>query len=401
MRPLKDRCVVLGITGGIAAYKAADLVSRLKKMGADVKVIMTRSAAEFIAPLTLQSLSQNPVAMDMFEEPRSWEIRHISLAQSADVFVIAPCTANVIGKIAGGLADDLLTTTVMATKAPVLIAPAMNTNMYENPIVQQNIQKLTSLGYTFIAPESGRLACGDIGRGKLADPAHIAEYVQIAALRPSGDLRGRRILVTAGATQEALDPVRYLTNHSSGKMGYAVANAAYLRGADVVLVSAPSQQAALPGVTVLPVVSAREMYAAVMEQAPDADAVIKAAAVADFRPAEQAGQKLKKSGIASMELQLTANPDILQELGDLFGGKKVIAGFCMETQDLLARAKEKLARKGADFIVANDLTTAGAGFGTDTNVVTILSADGSADSLPLMEKDAVANELLDRIAAKL
>lgn len=401
MRPLKDRCVVLGITGGIAAYKAADLVSRLKKMGADVKVIMTRSAAEFIAPLTLQSLSQNQVAMDMFEEPRSWEIRHISLAQSADVFVIAPCTANVIGKIAGGLADDLLTTTVMATKAPVLIAPAMNTNMYENPIVQQNIQKLTSLGYTFIAPESGRLACGDIGRGKLADPAHIAEYVQIAALRPSGDLRGRRILVTAGATQEALDPVRYLTNHSSGKMGYAVANAAYLRGADVVLVSAPSQQAALPGVTVLPVVSAREMYAAVMEQAPDADAVIKAAAVADFRPAEQAGQKLKKSGIASMELQLTANPDILQELGDLFGGKKVIAGFCMETQDLLARAKEKLARKGADFIVANDLTTAGAGFGTDTNVVTILSADGSADSLPLMEKDAVANELLDRIAAKL
>ncbi len=401
MRPLKDRCVVLGITGGIAAYKAADLVSRLKKMGADVKVIMTRSAAEFIAPLTLQSLSQNPVAMDMFEEPRSWEIRHISLAQSADVFVIAPCTANVIGKIAGGLADDLLTTTVMATKAPVLIAPAMNTNMYENPIVQQNIQKLTSLGYTFIAPESGRLACGDIGRGKLADPAHIAEYVQIAALRPSGDLRGRRILVTAGATQEALDPVRYLTNHSSGKMGYAVANAAYLRGADVVLVSAPSQQAALPGVTVLPVVSAREMYAAVMEQAPDADAVIKAAAVADFRPAEQAGQKLKKTGIASMELQLTANPDILQELGDLFGGKKVIAGFCMETQDLLARAKEKLARKGADFIVANDLTTAGAGFGTDTNVVTILSADGSADSLPLMEKDAVANELLDRIAAKL
>ena len=401
MRPLKDRCVVLGITGGIAAYKAADLVSRLKKMGADVKVIMTRSAAEFIAPLTLQSLSQNPVAMDMFEEPRSWEIRHISLAQSAVVFVIAPCTANVIGKIAGGLADDLLTTTVMATKAPVLIAPAMNTNMYENPIVQQNIQKLTSLGYTFIAPESGRLACGDIGRGKLADPAHIAEYVQIAALRPSGDLRGRRILVTAGATQEALDPVRYLTNHSSGKMGYAVANAAYLRGADVVLVSAPSQQAALPGVTVLPVVSAREMYAAVMEQAPDADAVIKAAAVADFRPAEQAGQKLKKTGIASMELQLTANPDILQELGDLFGGKKVIAGFCMETQDLLARAKEKLARKGADFIVANDLTTAGAGFGTDTNVVTILSADGSADSLPLMEKDAVANELLDRIAAKL
>ena len=258
MRPLKDRCVVLGITGGIAAYKAADLVSRLKKMGADVKVIMTRSAAEFIAPLTLQSLSQNPVAMDMFEEPRSWEIRHISLAQSADVFVIAPCTANVIGKIAGGLADDLLTTTVMATKAPVLIAPAMNTNMYENPIVQQNIQKLTSLGYTFIAPESGRLACGDIGRGKLADPAHIAEYVQIAALRPSGDLRGRRILVTAGATQEALDPVRYLTNHSSGKMGYAVANAAYLRGADVVLVSAPSQQAALPGVTTPDVVPGEE-----------------------------------------------------------------------------------------------------------------------------------------------
>lgn len=401
MRPLKDRSVVLGITGGIAAYKAADLVSRLKKMGADVKVIMTRSAAEFIAPLTLQSLSQNPVAMDMFEEPRSWEIRHISLAQSADVFVIAPCTANVIGKIAGGLADDLLTTTVMATKAPVLIAPAMNTNMYENPIVQQNIQKLTSLGYTFIDPESGRLACGDIGRGKLAEPAHIAEYVQIAALRPSGDLRGRRILVTAGATQEALDPVRYLTNHSSGKMGYAVANAAYLRGADVVLVSAPSQQTALPGVTVLPVVSAREMYAAVMEQAPNADAVIKAAAVADFRPAQQAEQKLKKSGIASMELQLTANPDILQELGDRFGGQKVIAGFCMETQDLLARAKEKLARKGADFIVANDLTTAGAGFGTDTNVVTILAADGSADSLPLMEKDAVANELLDRIAAKL
>lgn len=401
MLPLKDRCIVLGVTGGIAAYKAADLVSRLKKMGAEVKVIMTRSAMEFVTPLTFQSLSQNPVAHHMFDEPKSWEIQHISLAQAADVFVVAPCTANVIGKIAGGIADDLLTTTVMATRAPVLIAPAMNTNMYENIIVQQNIQKLSNLGYTFIEPESGRLACGDTGKGKLAAPERIADFIRIAAQRPGGDLAGRKILVTAGATREALDPVRYLTNHSSGKMGYAVANAAYLRGADVTLVSGPGNQTALPGITVIPVTSAMEMYHAVMEHAEQADAIVKAAAVADFRPVNPATQKLKKGKDDISEIQLTQNPDILQALGNTFGGRKIIAGFCMETQDLLLHAAEKLRKKKADLIVANDLTTSGAGFGTDTNVVTILDADGTSETLPIMEKEAVANKLLDKIAAKL
>lgn len=397
MLPLENRCIVLGITGGIAAYKAADLTSRLKKLGADIRVIMTRSAAKFICPLTLQTLSQNPVAIDMFEEPKSWEVRHIALAQAADVFVIAPCTANVIGKIAGGIADDMLTTTVMATRAPVLLAPAMNTQMYENPIVQENLSKLSRLGYQIIAPENGRLACGDMGTGKLADPERIADAVLSAALRPVGDLSGHSVLVTAGATQEALDPVRFLTNHSSGKMGYAIANAAYLRGADVTLIAAPNTQKAFEGIKIVNVISAQDMFDAVMENAENADMIIKAAAVADFRPAEYQDQKIKKAGKDSICLPLASNPDILQALGDRFGGKKMIAGFCMETENLLENAQKKLKKKNADFIVANNLTNAGAGFGTDTNVVTILSKDGKTEALPCMSKNAVANALLDRL----
>ena len=401
MLPLENRCIVLGITGGIAAYKAADLTSRLKKLGADVRVIMTHSAEKFISPLTLQTLSQNPVALDMFEEPKSWEVRHIALAQAADIFVIAPCTANVLGKIASGIADDMLTTTVMATRAPILLAPAMNTQMYENPIVQENLSKLSHLGYTIIAPESGRLACGDVGTGKLADPERIADAVLSAALRPGGDLSGRKILVTAGATREALDPVRFLTNHSSGKMGYAIANAAYLRGADVTLVAAPNTQKALDGIHTIHVVSAQEMFDAVMNQAENADIIIKAAAVADFRPAEYQNQKLKKADKSSMNIPLVSNPDILQALGDRFGGKKIIAGFCMETENLMENARIKLQKKKVDFIVANNLTTAGAGFGTDTNVVTILSKDGSAEALPCMSKADVAQVLLDRLTKAL
>lgn len=396
---LKNKTVVLGVTGGIAAYKALELTSRLKKAEADIKIIMTKAAAEFVSPLSFQSLSQNPVALDMFEEPKAWEIRHISLAKAADVFAVVPATANFLGKAANGIADDMLTTTYTACKAPKLIAPAMNTNMFENPVTQENIKKLKSLGAEFVMPAEGRLACGDVGTGKLADIDLIFENIARVALSKDADLRGKKVVVSAGATREALDPVRYLTNHSSGKMGFAIAKAAYLRGADVTLVAGAHTCPEARGINTVNVSSALEMRGAVLSAAEDADIIIMAAAVADYRPKSVSDSKIKKS-CGDMSLELTRNPDILKELGEKYAGKKVIVGFAMETEELIKNAAEKCAAKGADFIVANNLSTAGAGFGTDTNVASIVRPDGSAEDLPKMSKDELADIILTE-AAKL
>lgn len=392
---LKGKTVVLGVTGGIAVYKALDVVSGLKKLGADVKVMMTKSATEFVAPITFQAISQNPVAVSMFEEPKAWEIQHISLAKAADITAIVPATANIIGKIANGIADDMVSTTVMATTSPVIIAPAMNTNMYKNPILQRNIETLKELGYLFINPDSGRLACGDTGEGKLAPVDVVIEEIKNALLYPEKDLKGRKILVTAGPTQEAFDPVRYITNHSSGKMGYAIAKVALCRGAEVTLVSGAVNIAPPRGVNVISVTSARDMFEAVMENAENCDTVIKAAAVADYRPETIAEDKIKKSG--EMTVSLASNPDILKTLGEKFGGKKTLVGFCMETRDLIENATKKLEAKNLDFIVANNIKTEGAGFGTDTNVVTIIARNGDKTEIPLASKEEIANKILDRI----
>lgn len=394
MNRMYNKTVVVGVSGGIAAYKAAELVRALKKEGAQVYVMMTKSACEFVTPLTFQTLSQNFVVSGMFEQPHTWEVEHISLAKKADAVVICPATANCIGKIASGIADDFLTTTVMATTAPVLIAASMNDQMYANPIVQENIAKLQAHGYQMIEPETGELACGTSGKGRLASADTILEAVAYAVTPKN--LRGKHILVTAGPTQEAADPVRYLTNHSSGKMGYAIARAAAARGADVTLVSGPVSISAPYGVTVVPVVSAQEMYSAVLSRYDTCDAVIKAAAVADFRPKTIAGEKIKKSN--ALTLELTQNPDILAALGER-KQKQVLIGFCMETQNLLASAAQKLQNKNLDYIVANDLTVEGAGFGTDTNVITILGSDGSQAAYPKMSKEQLANTILDCLVA--
>lgn len=391
---LNGKNVVLGVSGGIAAYKACEIVSRLKKLGANIDVIMTKSAAEFVTPLTFQSLSLNKVTVDMFEEPKYWEIGHISLAKKADLFLIAPATANVIGKIANGIGDDMLTTTAMAIKSPILIAPAMNTNMYENEIVQENIEKLKKRGMHFIEPISGRLACGDIGSGKLPDPEDIVERA-IEILLPKKDLQGLRIVVTAGPTKEKFDPVRFITNNSTGKMGYAIAEQAVKRGADVTLISGPSTLACPCGVDFIPVESALEMRDAVMANLETSDAVIKSAAVSDYRPEQVNENKIKKSG-DTLTLTLVKNPDIIAEVGKR-KGNRVLIGFAMETEDLLGHAKEKLEKKNLDMIVANDLKTEGAGFGTDTNVVSFIHRDGRIESLEKMSKEALADVILDRL----
>lgn len=396
MIELKGKTIVLCVTGGIAAYKAADLVSRLKKQQAEVVVLMTKSACEFITPMTLEVLSGNRVISDMFDRDFPWEVEHIALAKRADVFVIAPCTANVLAKAAYGIADDMITTTLLATRAPILIAPAMNTNMYENPVVQQNMEILRSRGVHFVAPVSGRLACGDTGSGKLADPADICEA--ICGLAAERDLAGLRVLVTAGPTREALDPVRFLSNHSTGKMGYAIAEAARRRGAEVTLVTGPTALPLPAGVRAVPVTTALEMYDAVLRALPEQDFIIKAAAVGDYRPAETAADKLKKKD-GDMVLTLVRNPDILKAIGERRRCDQVICGFSMETRDLLENSAAKLAAKNCDFMVANNLRTEGAGFGTDTNVVTILRRDGAPEQLPLQSKAAVADGILDRMLA--
>ena len=390
-----SKTVVLGVSGGIAAYKACDVVSRLRKENIQVNVIMTKHATEFVSALTFQSISQNPVAVEMFEPVTNWDIEHISLAKKADIFLIAPATANVIGKIANGIADDMLSTTVMATKAPVVIAPAMNTNMYENPVTQANIQKLKDLGYIFIEPGYGRLACGDLGPGKLAEPDLIVENIKFL-LNKTDELKGKNVLVTAGPTQEAIDPVRYITNKSTGKMGYALAYQAALMGAKVTLVTGPTNIEIPFGISeVIKVKSAQQMYETVTSSFDEMDIVIKSAAVADYKPKNISDSKIKKSD-SDLVLELDRNKDILFELGKL-KTKQVLVGFAAETDDLIANAQKKLAKKNLDFIVANDLKQEGAGFAGDTNIAKLLFADGNIVELPIMTKNQLSKEIYDKI----
>lgn len=392
---LKDKTVVLGVSGGIAVYKACDLVSKLKKAGINVHVIMTKSATEFVAPLTFQTLSQNYVVEDMFESPKTWDVEHISLAKKADLFVLAPATANVIGKVANGISDDMLTTTVMATKAKVLVAPAMNTNMYENPIVQRNIQILKDLNYEFVEPESGRLACGDVGSGKLASVDTIFEKI-ISLLDVEQDLKGTSIIVTAGPTVESIDPVRYITNRSTGKMGYSIAKKAIERGADVTLISGPTN--ILPPQNLKKFIkteSAEDMYNAVLENIKDNQVIIKSAAVADYKPKGYSDKKIKKSD-DDLSIKLDRTKDIALEIGKI-KEDKILVGFAAETNDLLENAKGKIKKKNLDFIVANDLTQEGAGFGVDTNIVKVIDKDGIISEYPKMKKEEVADVILDKI----
>ncbi len=395
---LQGKCVVLGVTGGIAAYKAAELLRLLVKAGAEVHVIMTRSAQEFVTPLTLQTLSGNPVHTELFNIIQEQQIGHISLADRADILLVAPATANLIGKVANGIADDLLTTTIMASKAKILFAPAMNSNMWENPLYRQNQEKLEALGYHFIAPVYGELACGWQGQGKLPDPQDI--FLSAQALLGEKDLAGKTVLVTAGPTREEIDPVRFLSNYSSGKMGYAIAVAAHKRGARVILVSGPVNLPEPQGVETIQVSSAEEMHRAVMAEAGHANLIIKAAAVADFRPSVRGEQKVKKGSSETMMFELQRNPDILAELG-ANKGDRVLIGFAAETEELLQNAREKLTKKNLDMIVANDVTQEGAGFDGDMNIVRFLSADGRVEELPQMSKNAVAEILLDRASALL
>ncbi|PKN05713.1 MAG: bifunctional phosphopantothenoylcysteine decarboxylase/phosphopantothenate--cysteine ligase CoaBC [Deltaproteobacteria bacterium HGW-Deltaproteobacteria-9] len=389
---LKGKHILLGVTGGIAAYKSAELIRLFIKTGCSVKVIMTRHATEFITPLTLQTLSGNPVFMDMFSLIRDHDIAHIALAEEADVLVIAPATANIIGKMAAGLADDLLTTVALATKAPVLICPAMNTNMYENAVVRENMRKLASRGCRIMAAGEGELACKTEGSGRLPDIQDILDEVQI--LLTEKDLAGKRILVTAGPTREPFDPVRFITNYSSGKMGYALAIVARRRGAAVTLISGPTVLPVPSGVDFIPVSSALEMREAVMQHLKTADMVIKSAAVADFRPSTRADDKIKKKS-GPLTLTLERNPDILAEIGKKKEGR-ILIGFAMESEDLVENAKAKLIKKNLDLIVANDVKQSGAGFQTDTNIVKILDRAGGIEELPLMDKMEVAARILDR-----
>jgi phosphopantothenoylcysteine decarboxylase / phosphopantothenate---cysteine ligase len=392
---LRDRKIVLGITGGIAAYKAAELTRQLVKEGAQVKVIMTRPATEFITPMTLQTLSGSPVFLDMFEPVKDFEIGHIALAAYADLLVIVPATANVIGKIASGIADDLLTTTVMATKAPVLVCPAMNVNMYENEIIQDKIRYLVEHGYHLLDPAAGELACGTSGKGRLPEVPDILE--EIESLLTEKDLADEHILVTAGPTREPFDPVRFITNYSSGKMGYAIATVARRRGAKVTLISGPTQLSVPAGVRFLSVSSARDMRDAVMASLPEATVVIKAAAVADYRPAVRQEQKIKKKD-EDMTLKLERNPDIIREIGEKKEGR-ILVGFAMESERLVENAIGKMVTKNMDFIVANDLTKQGAGFQGDTNIISILDRDGEMQELPLMDKMEAAGFILDKVKA--
>ncbi|WP_265442984.1 bifunctional phosphopantothenoylcysteine decarboxylase/phosphopantothenate--cysteine ligase CoaBC [Acetivibrio straminisolvens] len=391
---LKGKTVVVGVCGGIAAYKAVELVSRLKKLGADVHVIMTANAVKFVAPLTFRSICHNPVITDMFEEPKMWDIQHVSLAQKADLIVVAPATANIIGKVAGGIADDMLSTTIMAANSPVLFVPAMNDKMYENPIVQGNINRLASLGYLFMEPDTGLMACGTNGKGRFPSPEAIVDYVK-GILSKKSDYEGLRILVTAGPTREPIDPVRYISNHSSGKMGYAVAKAALERGAFVKLVTGPVNITPPSGAEVVCVTSAIDMYNEVMKSYESFDVLVMVAAVADYRCASVSESKIKKSG-DRFTVELVKNPDIAAELGKV-KGDRVLVGFSAETDNLLENAALKLASKNMDMIVANDVTVEGAGFGVDTNIVKFIKRDGSSIDLPIMSKEDVAHRILDEV----
>ncbi|MGL5634872.1 MAG: bifunctional phosphopantothenoylcysteine decarboxylase/phosphopantothenate--cysteine ligase CoaBC [Sarcina sp.] len=393
---MSKKCVVIGVSGGIAVYKALDIVSRLKKHDIDVRVIMTKSAMEFVTPLSFQSLSQNMVVTDMFAEPKAWEIQHISLAQKADLMLIAPATANIIGKVANGIADDMLSTTIMASTAKVVFAPAMNTNMYENVIVQNNISKLKSFGYDFIEPASGRLACGDIGKGKLADTEDIVEIV-LSKLYQTKDLVGKNVLVTAGPTKADIDPVRFLTNNSTGKMGYEIAKEARDRGANVVLISGSDVLKRPTNVEFVSVRNNSDMYNAVIDRFEDMDIIIKAAAVADYKIKEYSNQKIKKQE-SDLVLEFERDRDILKTLGEK-KTNQILVGFAAESNDLLENARRKLDSKNLDFIVANDITSEGAGFASDDNTVTILSKDNIYE-LSKMNKREVAKQIFDIIKGR-
>lgn len=386
--------IVVGVCGGIGAYKAVEIVSRLHKAGAAVNVVMTSHAVNFVAPLTFQSISHNQVITDMFTPVTDWDIKHIELAKKADMLLIAPATANMIGKVASGIADDMLSTIIMAVKAPVLFVPAMNTAMYENPVFRENVDKLLKLGYLFMEPDTGELACGDTGAGRLPGPVEIVKRVgEILSSTDHEDMKGMKVLVTAGPTREAIDPVRYITNHSSGKMGYAFAEAAIKRGASVRLISGPVSIKTPKGVEHVPVVSAEDMHREVMSSYSRFDMIILMAAVADYRCGNAAKSKIKKKD-ADMVLKLERNTDIAAELGKVKGGR-IVVGSCAETEDLVDNASEKLKRKNFDLIMANDVTMEGAGFGVDTNIVKILKKDGTVLDLPMMSKLDVAHKVLD------
>ena len=394
MENLQGKCVLLGITGGIAAYKMANVASGLRKAGATVHVIMTENATKFITPLTFETLTNNRCVVDTFARDFQYDVKHISLAKAADLILIAPATANVIAKLANGLADDMLTTTVLAARCKKLVAPAMNTAMLENPITQDNLAKLKKYGFGIIEPAVGMLACKDVGSGKLPEPETLLDCIAMELAREK-DMAGLHVTVTAGPTQEALDPVRYLTNHSTGRMGYAIAREAMLRGADVTLISGPTALKPVPGVKTVDVVSAKDMFEAVQAALPETDILVKAAAVADYRPVSIAEDKIKKQD-GDMAIPLERTDDILGWVAEHRHPGLFVCGFSMETRDMIENSRKKLDRKHLDMIAANNLKVAGAGFGVDTNVVTILTADGIQE-LPLMGKDQVAAKLLDTI----
>lgn len=395
---LKGKTVILGVTGGIAAYKSAWLTSLLVKAGADVQVIMTEHAREFIAPLTFEALTNQRCHTDTFDRNHEYSTEHVSLASRADAVIIAPATANVIAKLACGIADDMLTTTVLACDCPKIVVPAMNTRMYENPVTQDNLEKLRKYGVTVVEPAAGRLACGDVGKGKMPEPDVLFQYVLMACAFEK-DMAGKKVLVTAGPTQERIDPVRYITNHSTGRMGYSIAKICALRGAEVTLVTGQTALDPPLFVDVVPVVSARDMYEAVVARSGGVDVVIKAAAVADYRPAVTSDEKIKKSD-GDMAIAMERTDDILGYLGQHKEPGQFLCGFSMETQNMLENSRAKLRKKNLDMIVANNLKVKGAGFGTDTNVVTIITADMEKE-LELMSKDEVAARLLDEILARI
>ena len=392
---LTGREIVLGVTGGIAAYKSAEIVSRLRRLGASVHVIMTKSATEFVTPLTFETMSNHPVVTDTFARPETWEVEHIALAKRAELFVIAPATANIMAKMACGIADDMLSTTVLATKAPVLIAPAMNTGMWTAQVTQENVQTLKNRGVHFVGPAAGVLACGDSGAGRMSEPVEIVEHI-CRLLCPKTDFAGLRVMVTAGATRERLDPVRFLSNDSSGKMGFAVAEAAKARGAEVTLVCGVTTATPPAGVNIVRVESTLDLYDAVTGLCESQDVIIQAAAPADYRFAHTHDQKLKKEGGQPLVLELVENPDVAAAVGQRKHPGQTLVGFAAETQSVTENAQKKLQKKNLDLIVANDVTAPGAGFNVDTNIAALITADG-IDERPLQSKRALAEDILDKI----
>ena len=392
---LTGREIVLGVTGGIAAYKSAEIVSRLRHLGAKVHVIMTRNATEFVTPLTFQTLSANQVVTDTFAAPEYWNVEHIALAKLAEIFVIAPATANIIAKMASGIADDMLSTTVLATRAPILIAPAMNTGMWTAAATQQNVRTLKERGVRMTGPECGMLACGDEGSGRMSEPETIVEEIG-RILAKKTDFSGKKILITAGATRERIDPVRFITNDSSGKMGFAIAEAARDRGAEVTVIRG-SVTADIPaGIRVLPIESARDLYEAMMQEIADKDIIIQAAAVCDYRPAEQKTRKIKKESGSDLTLVLSENPDIAKAIGQMKKPGQTLVGFAAETDNVHENARSKLTKKNLDMIVANDVTKPGAGFNVDTNIATLIT-DGGTEEQPLQTKRQLAEKILDKV----